>query len=144
MFILYLLFVRNGNTRLWYYLKTIFREPFPLLHYFRSLYTFLLHYFSIFSSLCQCLYKNTKIFFLQSLGKKQEKRPKTIHRCILQKMTSLDSNSLARRINCHVCGEAYATYKCYLDHLLDKSCERTQNRRQQHTVSSLKKKLKIG
>ena len=76
--------------------------------------------------------------YLQSLGKKQEKRPKTIHRCILQKMTSLDSNSLAKRINCHVCGEAYATYKCYLDHLLDKSCERTQNRSQQHTVSWVK------
>ena len=95
----------------------------------------------IVHSACICFilfFQKFFLIFLQSLGKKQEKRPKTIHRCILQKMTSLDSNSLAKRINCHVCGEAYATYKCYLDHLLDKSCERTQNRRQQHTVSSFK------
>ena len=45
-------------------------------------------------------------------------------------MTSFDTNSRnnSNRINCHVCGEGYASYKTYLDHLLDKSCEKSRNR----------------
>ena len=73
---------------------------------------------------------NVSCLIFQSLGK-HEKRPKTIHRCILQKMTSFDTNSRnnGNRINCHVCGEGYASYKTYLDHLLDKSCEKSRNTR---------------
>ena len=43
---------------------------------------------------------NNFFFQFQNLGK-NEKRPKTIHRCILQKMTSLDTNSSSKRISCH-------------------------------------------
>lgn len=51
---------------------------------------------------------------------KPEKRPKTIHRCILQRMTPMDGS--LKELNCHVCGSNYPSYKDYLAHLLNNTC----------------------
>ena len=62
MFISYLPFARNGNTHLWYYLRIIFLEPFPLHRYFRShTHTYsLLILHDLFLITCRVWEKNKK------------------------------------------------------------------------------------
>ena len=60
------------------------------------------------------------------------KKPKTIHRCILQRVhkpqkTGGGANGLYNNSNllkCHVCDSSYSTYDKYYNHLMDTTCAR--------------------
>ena len=61
----------------------------------------------------------------------QNKKPKTIHRCILQRVpknqrSQRDIHGLVggNRLKCHVCESSYATYDQYFHHLMDTTCAR--------------------
>ena len=60
----------------------------------------------------------------------QNKKPKTIHRCILQRVNKNPrsqgsaggtNNNL---LKCHVCDSSYSTYDQYYKHLMDTTCAR--------------------
>lgn len=51
----------------------------------------------------------------------QQKRPKTIHRCILQRVNK-NKKEVSSRLVCHVCDSSYVTYDMYFNHLMDATC----------------------
>ena len=90
------------------------------------------------------------------MSQQQQKRPKTIHRCILQR-TSPNEEQQQRRggmgvntIDCHVCGSRYESYANYYTHLLDEACvQRRESRGTDHndnrkrTVQEVKPKVRL-
>ena len=56
-----------------------------------------------------------------------QKKPKTIHRCILQRATK--SRSHEASLVCHVCNGSYHTYDAYFNHLIDATCVKNQTAR---------------
>lgn len=55
------------------------------------------------------------------------KKPKTIHRCILQRATK--SRSHEASLDCHVCKGSYSSYEAYYAHLIDATCAKNQSAR---------------
>ncbi len=57
-----------------------------------------------------------------------DKRPKTIHRCILQRASQNNSKAngvpSGSALTCHVCEASYPNYGLYIEHLLDSTCSR--------------------
>ena len=59
----------------------------------------------------------------------QKKRPKTIHRCILQRV-SRSSSGLLPSLQCHVCEASHSSYEKYLNHLLDSTCAKRKEEKE--------------
>ena len=49
-----------------------------------------------------------------------QKKPKTIHRCILQRVSK--SKTSQAKLKCHVCDSCYQSYRQYYAHLIDSTC----------------------
>ena len=68
------------------------------------------------------------------------KKPKTIHRCILQRVSRNNgkgangggggggSGGGAAALKCHVCDSAYVSYERYYAHLMDSTCAKREGR----------------
>lgn len=75
-----------------------------------------------------------------------QKRPKTIHRCILQQTCLRKSEEEKRKrnhIDCHVCGSSYENYQNYYNHLLEEACVQ-QPRPRKPSSSSSSSRLPAG
>ena len=62
-----------------------------------------------------------------STSTSSHKKPKTIHRCILQRATK--SRSHEASLDCHVCKGSYGSYDAYYAHLIDATCAKNQSAR---------------
>ena len=60
------------------------------------------------------------------------KKPKTIHRCILQRVSRNNSKNAngtpTAALKCHVCDSAYVSYERYYAHLMDSTCAKRDGR----------------
>ena len=59
------------------------------------------------------------------------KKPKTIHRCILQRVSRNGGKGGAggaAALKCHVCDSAYVNYERYYAHLMDSTCAKREER----------------
>ena len=65
----------------------------------------------------------------QQQQSQSNKKPKTIHRCILQRVSRGKSGPQSS-LKCHVCDSSYATYDRYLEHLLDSTCAKKKEEKE--------------
>ncbi len=49
-------------------------------------------------------------------------KPKTIHRCILQRSDKSNGEGDEEKLKCHVCDSSYRRYQEYYDHLINQTC----------------------
>ena len=66
-----------------------------------------------------------------SPGGAPTKKPKTIHRCILQRVSRNGGKGGAggaAALKCHVCDSAYVNYERYYAHLMDSTCAKREER----------------
>jgi hypothetical protein len=75
----------------------------------------------------------TKDSAVHHLNGHQNKKPKTIHRCILQRVSR--SRNQPPSLKCHVCDSAYGSYDKYLNHLLDSTCAKKKEERDASAAS---------
>ncbi len=79
--------------------------------------------------MCNCLPQALANSDSRIFGQPAQKRPKTIHRCILQRASpaagrSANKSAASSLLKCHVCHSAYDSYSRYFDHLVDSTCAR--------------------
>ncbi len=67
-------------------------------------------------------------------GGSGNKKPKTIHRCILQRVNRTKGSSSSLR--CHVCDAPYESYRTYLGHLLDSTCAKRKEEKEATAASN--------
>ena len=68
-----------------------------------------------------------------SSGGAPTKKPKTIHRCILQRVSrnnggkaGASGGGAGAALKCHVCDSAYVSYERYYAHLMDSTCAKRE------------------
>ena len=69
------------------------------------------------------------------------KKPKTIHRCILQRVSKGKGGSGggggSAALKCHVCDSAYVSYERYYAHLMDSTCAKREEGEEWAELSDL-------
>ena len=89
-----------------------------------------------------------KLFYSQALSQlPPQKRPKTIHRCILQQtclQRKSEEDKRRTNIDCHVCGSSYENYQNYYNHLLEEACVQQQRPARSPASSTLSSSRPAG